>query len=106
MKSLSPGPLCTDDVLPTVFCVVESIINDRPLTPISFANVADWPLTPSDFLTPDSSASLILPPSDEKDVYFVGRYKQKKYLINRARERWVREYLPTIAQRSKWFTEK
>ena len=106
MKSLSPGPLYTNDVLRTVFCEVENIINDWPLTPISFSDFDDRPLTPSDFLTPDSTASLILPPADEKKVYFVGRYKQTKYLINKARERWVKEYLPTIAQRSKWLTKR
>ena len=106
MKSLSPGPLYTDDVLRTVFCEVENIINDRPLTPISFSDFDDRPLTPNDFLTPDSTASLILPPADEKEVYFVGRYKQTKYLINKARERWVKEYQPTIAQRSKWLTKR
>jgi len=74
------------------------------LTPISFSDVEDRPLTPSDFLTPDSSASLNLPPSDDKDAYFVGRYKQTKYLINKAREKWVKEYLPTVAHKTKWFT--
>ena len=27
-------------------------------------------------------------------------------MINKARERWVKEYLPTIAQRSKWLTKR
>ena len=41
---------------------------------ISFAKIENKPLNPSDFLTPDLSASLILPRADEKDVHFVGQY--------------------------------
>ena len=88
------------------FCEVESIVNARPLTPVCFSDVEDKLLTPSDFLTPDSSANLFLPPVDEKDVYLVGKYKQTKYLINKARERWVKEYLPTIAKRNKWLIKR
>ena len=90
MKSLCLGPLYTDDVLRIVFCEVESIVNARPLTPVCFSDVEDEPLAPSDSLTPDSSASLFLPPIDEKDVYLVGKHKQTKYLINKAKERWVK----------------
>ena len=101
MKSFSPGPLYTDDVLCTLFCEAEGIVNARPLTPVCFSDVEDKPLTPSDFLTPNSSASTFLPPVDKKDVYLVGKYKQTKYLINKARERWVKEFLPTTVKRNK-----
>ena len=62
--------------------------------------VEEKPLTPADFLTPDCSSCVPLPPSNDKDVHHVGRYIQTKFLINKARERWIKEFMPSIAPRS------
>ena len=37
MKTLSPGAVYTDDVLQTVVCEVEKVINFRPISPVIFA---------------------------------------------------------------------
>ena len=90
MRTLSLSLLNTDDVLRMVFCKVESIVNATPLTPVCFSDAENKSLTPRDFLKPESSESLFLPPVNEKDVYFIGKDKQTKYLIIK-RERWVKE---------------
>ena len=36
MKNLFSGAVYTDDVLQTVLCEVESVINSRPLSPVTF----------------------------------------------------------------------
>ena len=44
--------------------------------------------------------------SDICDAYIKNKYKQTKFFINRAREKCIKKYLPTTAQRTNWFTEK
>ena len=106
IKNLSPGAVYTDDVFQTVLCEVESVINSRPLSPVAFLEVEEKPLTPADFLTTDCSSCVPLPPSNDKDVHHVGRYVQTKFLINKARKRWIKKFMPSIAPRSKCLNQK
>ena len=106
LTTISPGPVYSEDVIRTVLIDIEAMINSRPLTPVIFHDVEERPLTPNDLLMPDANSVIPLPLSDDRDAYIKNKYKQTKFLINRARERWLKEYLPTIAERSKWFAEK
>ena len=63
-------------------------------------------MTPNDLLCPDASHNLPTAPSEDRDAYLYDKCKQTKFLINKARERWVKEYLPNIADRNKWFAEQ
>ena len=106
LTTISPGPVYSEDVIRTVLIDIEAMINSRPLTPVIFHDVEERPLTPNDLLMPDANSVIPLPLSDNRDAYIKNKYKQTKFLINRARERWLKKYLPTIAERSKWFAEK
>ena len=106
LNALQPNSIYSEDVLVTVLTEVEAVINSRPLTPVSFHNIEEGPLTPNDLLCPDASHNLPTAPSEDRDAYLYDKYKQTKFLINKARERWVKEYLPNIADRNKWFAEQ
>ena len=106
MKNMSPGAVYTDHVLQTVLCEVENVINSRPLSLATFLEVEEKPLTPADFLTPDCSSCVPLPPSNDKDVHHERRYVKTKFLINKAREPWIKKFMPSIAPRSKWLNQK
>ena len=95
--------LYLDDDLVTVLTEVEAVTNSRPLTPISFIDVEERLLTSNDLIYPDAFHNL---PTEGRDAYLYDKCKQTKFLLNKARERWVKEYLPNIADRNKWFAEQ
>ena len=92
----------TDDLLQTLFIEVEKILNSRPLFPIMLDPTANEPLTPNHLLLAHSEDNL--PPGlfNAKDEYTRRRWRQVQHLTNMFWKRWLREYLPTIALRSKW----
>ena len=106
LSILNPGPIYNEDVLHTVLTEIEAIINSRPLFPVTFLDVEERPLTPNDLLLPDANVSLLSPQPDKRDQYLLNTYKRTKFLISKARERWINEYLHNIADRTKWFGEK
>ena len=91
-----------DEVLSTVFCEVEAIMNNRPLTPVSCDPNDLRPLTPNHLIL--LSESTLLPPGifTADDSYGVKRWKTVQHLANQFWQRWKREYLKDIQLRNKW----
>lgn len=99
--------LCiNDEMLSTLMCEVENILNSRPLTSCS-ADVSDLEaLTPNHILR--LNADISFPPGlfDEKELHSRKLWRQVQYLADIFWHRWRREYLPSLLQRQKWFTHK
>ena len=93
-----------DEGLLTVMCEVESIINNRPLTPAS-----DDP-GDLDILTPNHllRAQPNIPPGifSKDDHYARRRWRQVQYMVDLFWTRWLREYLPLLQNRQKWSRPK
>ena len=87
LTPISPGPVYSEDVISTVLIDIEAMINSRPLTPIIFHDVEERLLTPNDLLMPDANSITLLPSSNVRNAYMMSKYKQTKFLINRACER-------------------
>ena len=89
----------------TLFCEVEGIFNNRPLTPVSCDPNDMVPLTPNHLLllAPGSG----LPPGrfTEADNYCRRRWKQMQCLADVFWQRWRKRYLRTLQERQKWFRE-
>ena len=93
----------TDEVLTTVFCEVEAIVNGRPLTKLSSDPKDFTPLTPNMLLTLRQHEI----PSDigsASDAYR-SRYKYIQFLSKMFWQRWIKYYLPSLNVRSKWRTK-
>ena len=92
----------TDEILDTILCEAEAIINSRPLTKIVDDPNSDAILTPAHFLMLVQGHEC--PPGvfDEKDV-FRKRWRFVQYLCNEFWRRWLLEYLPELQKRQKWF---
>ena len=93
----------TDEILTTVFCLVEQSLNARPLIPAS-ADATDLDaLTPNHFLlgTPGSS----LPSHSKCDFDHRKRYARAQAYSDAIWNRWLKEYVPTLNRRSKWRTQ-
>ena len=103
LSALLPRQSYTDESLQTLFTEVETIVNSRPLTPVQFSEVTDKPLTPNDLLLLKTPVGK---PVKNDENYIQNRRSQMNYLSNDFWQRWVKEYLPIIAPRTKWLEEK
>nr|XP_039257584.1 uncharacterized protein LOC120334188 [Styela clava] len=106
LVALLHDQLVSDEALATIFCEVESQLNSRPITPISFDPKDDEPLTPNHLLLLNPPSNL--PPGlfDKKDCYTRRRWRQIQYLADQFWIRWTKEYLPTLQTRQKWTSKE
>ena len=91
-----------DESLSTMMCMVESVINGRPLTVVSDDVRDPEPLTPNHLLLLRPSNAFPADVFDKCDLYSRKRWRQVQYLADLFWRRWIREYLPTLQQRRKW----
>lgn len=91
-----------DEALHTIFCEVEAILNDRPITRASDDSNDLEALTPNHILL--LKGKPIMPPGlfDRNDLYVRKRWKQIQYMAELFWKRWISEYLPLMQQRQKW----
>jgi len=103
LKSVIREQLLNDEALLTLVAEVEKILNDRPITQVSSDQRDPEPLSPNKLLIMRPNASF--PPGlfDKHDVYCKRWWRQVQYLANVFWRRWVREYLPTLQVRQKWY---
>ncbi|XP_068214059.1 uncharacterized protein [Palaemon carinicauda] len=95
----------TDEMLHTLFCEVEAVVNSLPLTKINDDPNCPAPLTPNMILTlkgsPDPFTSTC-----KKDMYVKRRWRQAQFLADEFWRRWIQEYLPLLQERQKWSVPK
>ena len=91
-----------DESLCTLFCEIEQILNNRPITPLSDDINDVRALTPNDLLLVRPEHGL--PPGlfDKNDNYTRRRWRKVQYLANLFWKRWHRDYLPLLQQCQKW----
>ncbi|XP_062714141.1 uncharacterized protein LOC134290926 [Aedes albopictus] len=95
-----------DEVLETVLLEAEALINARPLTYIPLESGDEEALTPNHFLLGTSNGDKLLPTEPvESPVVLRSCWRLAQTITQRFWERWVKEYLPVITRRSKWFEE-
>ena len=92
-----------DEELQTVFTGAESLLNSRPLTMVSGDVNDETTLTPNHFLIDQMGGELAPDTVDTTAVSVRRRWRRIQELICRVWSRWIREYLPSIGSRSKWF---
>ncbi|XP_077973538.1 uncharacterized protein LOC144428324 [Styela clava] len=102
LSVLLTGQSITHEKLETLLVEVESILNSRPITPVIMDHSADEPLTPNHLLLVGSSPNVSPGVFTKRDCYVRQRWRQVQYLADEFWRRWIKEYLPTITQRSKW----
>ncbi|XP_038106476.1 uncharacterized protein LOC119766148 [Culex quinquefasciatus] len=106
MKALDDGRRLTDEVLLTVLAESEEMINCRPLTYLPQASADAEALTPNHFLRgfPSEERKLESVPVDPAQA-LRDQYKRSQQLGDLLWQRWVKEYIPTINKRTKWYGE-
>ncbi|XP_037931374.1 uncharacterized protein LOC119666163 [Teleopsis dalmanni] len=103
LYQISPSQRFTDESLRTALLEVEMIINSRPLTYVSLDSEDEDPITPNHFLL--GSANGLKPFCDAKRIDPKMCLLQSEMFANQFWRRWVREILPTLTRRGKWFNK-
>ena len=101
MMSLLRGCRLTDEILETVFCEAESIINGRPLSKNSDDVSDGGSLTPNHLLLLREGPPPLPGVYHETDMYRK-KWRYIQYLADQFWSRWVKEYLPELQKRQKW----
>ena len=102
LRALLGQQLVSDEMLRTLMSEVEGILNGRPLTPVSSDPKDLDPLTPNHLLLLRANPNL--PPGvfNKEEMYSKRRWRQVQYMANIFWKRWLKEYLPTLQERTKW----
>ncbi|XP_065083280.1 uncharacterized protein LOC135705459 [Ochlerotatus camptorhynchus] len=106
LTALDDGRRLTDEILQTAIVEAEDIINSRPLTYVSQQSDEAEALTPNHFLRGASAnqpGSICPPPHPA--VALRDAFQRSQQLASVMWERWIKEYVPSLNQRTKWFGE-
>ncbi|XP_065081034.1 uncharacterized protein LOC135703683 [Ochlerotatus camptorhynchus] len=96
----------SDEVLETILVETEAMINTRPLTYIPLESADQEALTPNHFLLGSSNGDKIRPDEPiNSPAVLRSSWKLAQAITNEFWSRWVKEYLPVITRRGKWFEE-
>ena len=96
----------TEESLTTFMTEVEGILNSRPLVPLMLHDSEEEPLNPNHLLLLRGNPNLLPGTFDTNSCYTRRRWAQVRYLVNQFWRRWVKEFLPNLLQRQKWFNSE
>lgn len=100
---LQNGNKLDDELLRTLLCEVEQIVNSRPLTYVDSVSADLEPLSPMQILTLKSKVVKALPGVFvRQDIYCRRRWRCVQELANQFWERWRNEFLSSRQCRKKW----
>lgn len=93
----------TDEELMTAIIGAEALINSRPLTYQSANPADDVPLTPNHFLHGQVGGQFAPTSCDDTDFNPRKRWRRIQELVRHFWSRWMREWLPELNARKKWY---
>lgn len=96
-----------EDVLRNAITEAEYRMNGRPLTHLAIDHEDDKPLTPNLALFGDEDQELTNAPGifTENDAFSRRAFRKSQHLADKMFSRWIKEYLPIITRRTKWFKD-
>jgi hypothetical protein len=93
-----------EEVLRSLLIEVENITNSRPLYYSGGREEIGEPaITPNHFLRLNSKT--VFSPGDISSINYKRQWKYCQELAQEYWKRWIRDYLPTISTRAKWYQE-
>ncbi|XP_058839358.1 uncharacterized protein LOC131696317 [Topomyia yanbarensis] len=107
LKALHDGGKLTDEILLTVLAEADDMINSRPLTYVPQESAEIEALTPNHLfrgLPAGEREEINLPTSSAEALR--DNYKRSQELADILWQRWLKEYIPAINHRTKWYAEQ
>lgn len=101
MKVIGSSTLTLFELL-TVVAMVESILNSRPLSPLSINPDDGQPLTPGHLLIGSALNELPEPTINDFEPDYIKRWSKTVAVKQAFWRKWSREYLQSLQLRSKW----
>ncbi|XP_053969225.1 uncharacterized protein LOC128870597 [Anastrepha ludens] len=101
LHKISPSQRFSDESLRSALLEVEMIINSRPLAYLSLDYEDQEPITPNHFLLGSSNGAK--PFCKPEEISLKMNLRQSEMFANLFWRRWVREMIPSLTRRSKWF---
>ena len=98
---LRSSPVMNDDIMHTVLCETENVINSRPLTKSSDDVMDDIALTPNHLLMLGHNSPLLWGDFGKADAYR-RHWRCVRHLVAQFWRRWIKEYSPLLQQRPRW----
>ncbi|KAI8120436.1 hypothetical protein CVS40_8253 [Lucilia cuprina] len=92
-----------DETICSMMAEIENIINSRPLTYVPIDNENQEALTPNNLLLGSSNGMKPLADYDDGAMVVKGSWLQSQIYAQQFWRRWLSEYLPSLACRTKWF---
>ena len=91
-----------DEELISAFAGAEDLLNSRPITYQTAHPADDLPLTPNHFLQGRAGGEFAPSSVDTVDFSARKRWRRVQELVRHFWKRWLQEWLPSLARRSKW----
>ena len=102
LKAVALACLFTEEALHTFICEVESILNNRPISPSS-DDINDYEApTPNHILLGFSSSNHVPGVFRDNEINYRKKWRAVQVATNMFWSRWLKEYLPMLVQRRKW----
>ena len=105
LNSMRGHQTLDDEGLSTLMCTVEQIVNGRPITKLSDDPRDPSPLTPNHLLLLRAGPQFAPGHFVERDIHR-RRWRQVQYLSDVFWRRWLKEYIPSLQERQKWWKPK
>lgn len=102
LQRVAGNAILTFEQFYTLLVQVESVLNSRPMYPLSSDPADPTPLTPSHFLVGRASTSIIDPNLTNIAENRLKQYQRVQQLYQHFWSRWSREYVAELQQRQKW----
>ncbi|XP_062556858.1 uncharacterized protein LOC134221686 [Armigeres subalbatus] len=106
LKTIDDGKRLTDEILTTAIAEAGDIINSRPLTYVTNESDHSEAISPNHFLrgvTPNEPRFNTFPTNTAAALR--DSYQRSQQIADEMWKRWIKEYVPSINQRTKWFGE-
>ncbi|XP_075990342.1 uncharacterized protein LOC142985995 [Anticarsia gemmatalis] len=104
LKRIIGNSHLTFEEISTLFAQVEAILNSRPLCPLSPSPDDLLPLSPGHFIIGRPLTALPAPPLLEHKESSLQRYQRLEKIRQHFWQRWQKEYVAELQQRTKWRT--